>query len=76
MEFYNTFRTQFELLPRVTIIYGKGQTGEKIEIIHNGLAIEWLWFGVFFNFGEILKDLFLKYKLNIFSTWLKKWKRY
>ena len=61
MEFYNTFKTQFELLPRLTIIYGKGQsetslysvssdnfvTLEETEIIHNGFAIEWLWFGVF-----------------------------
>ena len=49
MEFYNTFRTQFELLPRFTIIYGKGQSDEENEITHNGFAIEWLWFGVFFN---------------------------
>ena len=48
MNFYNTFRTQFELLPRLTIIYGKGQSDEETEIIHNGFAIEWLWFGVFF----------------------------
>jgi hypothetical protein len=46
MEFYNTFRTQFELLPRLTIIYGKA---ENTEITHNGFAIEWLWFGVFVN---------------------------
>jgi hypothetical protein len=49
MEFYNTFRTQFELLPRCTIIYGKGQSDEETEITRNGFAIEWLWFGVFFN---------------------------
>jgi hypothetical protein len=49
MEFYNTFKTQFELLPRVTIIYGKGQSDGETEITRNGLAIEWLWFGVFFN---------------------------
>lgn len=42
MEFYNTFTTQFELLPRLTIIYGKGQSDEEIEITHNGFAIEWL----------------------------------
>jgi len=42
MEFYNTFRTQFELLPRFTIIYGKDTL--------NGFAIEWLWFGVFVQF--------------------------
>lgn len=47
MEFYNTFRTQFELLPRLTIIYGKKQSDS--EIIQNGFAIEWLWFGIFFN---------------------------
>lgn len=49
MEFYNTFRTQFEVLPRVTIIYGKGQSNEETEINKNGFAMEWLWFGVFFN---------------------------
>jgi hypothetical protein len=49
MEFYNTFKTQFELLPRLTIIYGKGQSDEETEIIHNGFAIEWLWFGLFVN---------------------------
>jgi hypothetical protein len=43
MEFYQTFRTQFELLPRITVIYGKGHYA---SIIHNGIAIEWLWFGV------------------------------
>jgi len=42
MEYYNTFRTQFELLPRFTIIYGKDTL--------NGFAIEWLWFGVFVQF--------------------------
>lgn len=47
VEFYNTFTTQFEILPRFSIIYGKGQSDEEGEIIHNGLAIEWLWFGVF-----------------------------
>jgi hypothetical protein len=49
MEFYNTFTTQFELLPRITIIYGKEQSNEEVKITHNGFAIEWLWFGVFFN---------------------------
>ena len=50
MEFYNTFKTQFELLPRLTIIYGKGQSDEETEITRNGFAIEWLWFGVFVQF--------------------------
>ena len=49
MNFYNTFSTQFELLPRLTIIYGKGQSDEETEITQNGIAIEWLWFGVFVN---------------------------
>lgn len=47
MNFYNTFTTQFELLPIFTIIYGKGKLNEETEITHNGIAIEWLWFGVF-----------------------------
>lgn len=44
MEFYNTFRCQIELLPRLTLIYGKDS---EYEIEHNGFAIEWLWFGFF-----------------------------
>lgn len=47
VEFYNTFTTQFELMPRISIIYGEGQANEEYEIIHNGIAIEWLWFGAF-----------------------------
>ena len=47
MLFYNTFSTQFELLPRITIIYGKGKSDEQREIVHNGFAVEWFWFGVF-----------------------------
>ena len=49
MEFYNTFETQFEVLPRITIIYNKFED-EDYAIYKNGLAFEWLWFGVFFNF--------------------------
>jgi hypothetical protein len=52
MEIYNTFRTQFELLPRITIIYGKGQSDKEAEITKNGFAIEWLWFGIFVNIGN------------------------
>jgi hypothetical protein len=48
MEFYKTFKTQVELLPRVTIIYGKS---DENDISSNGLGIEWLWFGVFINFA-------------------------
>lgn len=48
MEFYKTFKTQVELLPRVTIIYGKS---DENDISSNGFAIEWLWFGVFINFA-------------------------
>lgn len=46
MEIYNTFGTQIELLPRITIIYGKEQAN---EIVHNGIAFEWLWFGIYFK---------------------------
>ena len=48
MEFYSTFRTQFEVLPRLTIIYSKIKE-ENYSVYKNGFAIEWLWFGVFFN---------------------------
>jgi len=48
MEFYNTFKTQFEVLPRLTIIYNKIEEEDEATY-KNGFAIEWLWFGVFFN---------------------------
>ena len=47
LEIYVTFQTQFEVLPRLTIIYGKGNTYEDYEISRNGIALEWLWFGAF-----------------------------
>ena len=43
-QFYNTFKTQVELLPRVTILYGKSNDN---DISKNGIALEFLWFGVF-----------------------------
>ena len=49
MEFYNTFTSQIEILPRFIIIYGKGQSDDTHEIENNGFAVEWLWFGVFVN---------------------------
>jgi hypothetical protein len=52
MEFYNTWKTQIEILPRFSTIYGKGHEEDGIEITSNGLSIEWLWFGVFFSFGD------------------------
>ena len=48
MEFYNTFKAQFEVLPRFTIIYNNIEE-EDYAIYQKGFAIEWLWFGVFFN---------------------------
>jgi len=48
MKFYNTFKTQFEVLPRLTIIYSKIEE-EDYAIYTNGFAIKWLWFGVFFS---------------------------
>jgi len=47
MEFYNTFRTQFELLPRFTIIYGSDTL--------SGFAIEWLWFGVLLGIKRVVQ---------------------
>ena len=46
-EIYGTFLTQFEVLPRLTIIYGKGEQYQDYEIAKNGVAFEWLWLGVF-----------------------------
>lgn len=43
LEFYKTFFEQIELLPRITIIYS---TDEDID---NGIAFEFLWFGLFIN---------------------------
>ena len=45
MKWYTTFTTQMEILPRITILYGKTENaGAKNK---RGIAIEWLWFGVF-----------------------------
>jgi len=44
VELYETIKHQVELLPRITIIYTDDVSVEK------GFAIEWLWFGIFFNF--------------------------
>ena len=43
-EFYTTFTTQIELLPRITVSYKK----LKIKLI----AIEWLWFGFYLTIFE------------------------
>jgi hypothetical protein len=67
MNFYSTFSTQVDLLPRITIIYGfnkptrvkfdEGQGRENdYELIRNGIAFEWLWFGVFIEFGNTDKS--------------------
>lgn len=37
LEFYQTLSLQFEILPRITILYGSSL---------KGIAIEWLWFGM------------------------------
>ena len=38
VKFYQTFYSQYEFLPRITIVYDNES---------NGVAFEWLWFGVF-----------------------------
>lgn len=48
MEFYNTSKTQLEVLQRLTIIYSNIEE-ENYAIYKNGFAIQWLSFGVFFN---------------------------
>jgi len=61
IECYQTFRTQIELLPRVSIVYGFGKTVEvktsegNTEIIRNGIAIEFLWFSIFISRKRIVK---------------------
>jgi len=40
IEFYQTFRFQFEFLPRLTVMYG------EVRLV----AFEWLWFGVVVEF--------------------------
>ena len=39
-QIYTTFKTQIEILPRITIIY------------EDGIAFEWLWFGIVINFKK------------------------
>jgi len=51
MKKYTTFKSQIELLPRITVLY------ENSILI----AVEWLWFGVFFGKGredesELIKE--------------------
>ena len=46
----NTYKTQCELLPRISIIYGKEvktRDEEGMVIIRNGVAFEWLFFSLF-----------------------------
>jgi hypothetical protein len=45
--FYHTLRFQIEVLPRVSILYGKYNST-------HGILVEWLWFGVVL----IIKDEF------------------
>jgi hypothetical protein len=67
METYSTFSTQVELLPRITIVYGFNkptrvhieedrERGSDYEMVRNGIAFEWLWFGVFIEFGNAKKS--------------------
>ena len=51
MKKYTTFKTQIELLPRITVLYEN----------YISIAVEWLWFGVFFGKGredesELIKE--------------------
>jgi hypothetical protein len=43
-EFYTTFTSQIELLPRITLRYN------KLKI--NFIAIEWLWFSFYLEIFE------------------------
>lgn len=42
VHYYSTFKTQIELLPRITIYYAKGD----LKVV----GFEWLWFGICFYF--------------------------
>jgi hypothetical protein len=61
MEFFHTFSTQVELLPRISITYGFGDSlkleseGGDFGIIRNGIAIEWLWFSLFITRKKTIK---------------------
>jgi hypothetical protein len=46
MKFFNTKSNQIELLPRITVYYNYERCDE--EVLENGVAIQWLWFGIFF----------------------------
>jgi len=67
IECYQTFSTQIELLPRVSIVYGFGEDVEFevnegiTETIKNGIAIEFLWFSLFITRK---KTLIWNQKLN------------
>lgn len=54
--FTNTWEYQVEVLPRVTILYGKGIELEDGEIIKNGIGFEWLFFSLFFEFNTKSKS--------------------
>lgn len=43
VHYYSTFKTQIELLPRITIYYAKG---DNLKVV----GFEWLWFGICFYF--------------------------
>jgi len=47
LELYNTWRTQIEVLPRLSILYGKGYQEDNYELTMNGVGFDWLWFGIF-----------------------------
>lgn len=51
--FTNTWGYQIEILPRITVIYGKGRDDGEITIISNGVAFEWLWFSLFLETSTI-----------------------
>jgi hypothetical protein len=51
MKLYTTFKTQVEILPRITVLYGE----------QKAIAFEWLWIGLFFgkeisNEAELIKE--------------------
>jgi len=51
--FTTSWNYQIEILPRLTVIYGKGIGDCETTIVSNGIALEWLWFSLFLQTSTI-----------------------
>ena len=51
--FTTSWRYQIEILPRLTVLYGKGDDDGETIVVSNGIALEWLWFSLFLQTSTI-----------------------